>query len=291
MTRRLSVDKPERARKAGGSKVVTKTRATAGSGVTGSLSRGLEIVDTLVRVSRPMGLSDIAAESGLDPSTVHRLLQTLAEAGYVVREQSTRQYLPGPRALSPLSLFHPLTQLRREVAAVLQALRESTGETTALVLYIGLERLVVDFVRGNHPLTPYYDTWLKSPLHGSASGKLLLASLTRAERDRLLGEPPFPALTPKTVTTLDALEKQLDEANRNGYVVARDDAYAGLIAIGAPLASPGEKPMGCVVATAASKTMSASREADIAHALKSAAALLLNTAPSLKALQYWSSRR
>ena len=59
---------------------------------------------------------------------------------------------------------------------------------------------MVDFIRGRLPLSPYYDTWLKSPLHGSASGKILLAWLPDEEREQLLGPGPYTSHTPKTVT-------------------------------------------------------------------------------------------
>ena len=99
-----------------------------------------------------LSLSDIAAETGLDASTAHRLVQTLTENGYAVRDDVQKRYLPGPRALSPLSLFHPLTQLRREASSTLHSLQKETGYTTALALFVGKERMVADFVQGGHPL-------------------------------------------------------------------------------------------------------------------------------------------
>ncbi len=258
------------------------------SGTVGSLARGLLLVDVILRAVRPMSLSDIATEANLDISTVHRLLQTLGEHGYVVRVDRTKGYLPGPKALSPLSLFHPLSQLKHEARSVLESLRDSTNETIALVLFVGTERLVVDFVRGNHSLSPYYDTWLKSPLHGSASGKLLLAWQSSVDREKILGPSPYKKITSQTVTESKDFFEYLDQVRLQGYAVARNDAFEGLIAIGAELMHTHEGlPLGCLVMTGASASVSPEREVEIANCIKAASALLIGSAPSLQALRQW----
>jgi DNA-binding IclR family transcriptional regulator len=262
-----------------------------GAAVTGSLSRGLQVLEVLRHTTGSLSLSDIAAETGLDASTVHRLLQVLNENGYAARDDVQKRYLPGPRALSPLSLFHPVTLLRREAGAMLQAFQEETGETIALVLFIAQERLVVEFARGNQPLSPYYDTWLKSPLHGSGSGKLLLAWLSDSERAQLLGPGPYMARTPQTITDVELLSQHLDQVRMQGYAVARDDAFQGLTAIGVPLMYPGDaQPLGCLVITSRSGSMSVQAESAIADKLKTTSRLLLNSAPSMQALRQWNVR-
>ncbi len=261
------------------------------SAAVGSLSRGLQIIDVLTSAQGCLTLSEIAALTGLDSSTTLRLLYSLTERGYVVRDDSAKRYLAGPRALSPLSLFHPLTLFRREAEQILRSLLDNTGETCALILFLGNERLVIDFLRGKQPLSPYYDTWLKSPLHGSASGKILLAWLPDAEREQLLGPGPYTAHTPKTVTDPAMLRDQLEQVCRQGHAVARGDAYQDLVAIGAPLMMPSHsRPMGCLVVSSTSQSLPEDAEADIVTSLKAAAAQLMNSAPSLQVLRHWTPR-
>lgn len=257
----------------------------------GSLSRGLQILDVLTQAPGWISLSEISAETGLDASTAHRLVQMLIENGYAVRDDALKRYLPGPRALSPLSLFHPLTQLRREAMPVLEFLRTQIGETCAFVMFIGQERMVVDFVRGNHPLSPYYDTWLKSPLHGSASGKLLLAWMPEAERAELLGPGPYRAYTAKTITSPDKLEDDLKMVRNKGYAVAREDAYESLVALGVPLAFQREtQPVGCLVITAPSSSLGPHDELKVSEQLHAATTLLMNGAPTMQVFRQWAVR-
>lgn len=262
-----------------------------GAVVSGSLSRGLQVLDVLRQANGYLSLSDIAAETGLDGSTAHRLLQTLTESGYAVRDDVQKRYLPGPRGLSPLSLFHPLTQLRREASSTLHSLQQKTGYTSALALFVGQERLIVDFVQGAHPLSPYYESWLKSPLHGSASGRLLLAWMPESEREQLLGAGPFEAYTSETITDPAALAGELNSVRLQGYAVSRDDYYHGLLAIGAPLVDQvGAQPLGCLVFTAPSGSVMAEADAALADQLKAASRLLMLSAPSLHTFRQWSAR-
>lgn len=262
-----------------------------GAVVSGSLSRGLQVLDVLRQANGYLSLSDISAETGLDGSTAHRLLQTLTENGYAIRDDVQKRYLPGPRALSPLSLFHPLTQLRREASSTLHSLQKETGHTTALALFVGQERMVVDFVQGSHPLSPYYESWLKSPLHGSASGRLLLAWMSESEREQLLGAGPYEAYTPKTITDPAALSRELGQVRTRGYAVARDDYYHGLLAIGVPLIhQAGSQPLGSLVLTSPSGSVTVEAEEALANPLKAASKLLMNSAPSLQTFKQWSVR-
>lgn len=270
-------------------------KAAPGSGeesaAVGSLSRGLQIVDVLTSAQSCLTLSEVAALTGLDASTTLRLLHSLSDRGYVVRDDAAKRYMAGPRALSPLSLFHPLTLFRREAEQVLRTLQQNTGETCALVLFLGTERLVVDFIRGKQPLSPYYDTWLKSPLHGSASGKILLAWRADNEREELLGPGPYTASTPKTVTDPAVLHEQLEEVLRLGHATARGDAYQDLVAIAVPLLMPTHcRPMGCLVVTSTSQLLPQDAEAGMVTSLNAAAVMLLNSAPSLQVLRQWTPR-
>lgn len=242
-------------------------------------------MEFLVESPTPRGLSEIAAGVGIDGSAAHRLLQTLVEQGYVVRDGQSKRYLAGPRALLPLGMSHPVKELSRESLPILGSLRASTGESCALVLFISSQRLVCELAPGAHPLVPYYDTWLRSPLHGSASGKVLLASLSAKDRADLLGPGPYQASTPHTITDPAALERHLEEASARGYAIARDDAFVGMTAIAAPLICS-KRIVGCLTIVGRSEALTPESDADHAEALINAAALLTHSAHSLRNVNF-----
>ncbi|MDO8277564.1 MAG: IclR family transcriptional regulator [Burkholderiaceae bacterium] len=249
----------------------------------GTLVRGLAILEVLVAATQPMSLGEVAQACGLDQSTVHRLLRTLEEGRYVVRNGETRRYSPSPKLLHPLPLLHPLNQLRRECAPVLAELALHLRKTVVLVLFIGWERLVVDIAQIAGSLTPYYGTWLQGPLHATAGGKALLMSVDAQLRRAILGEGPLEAITPQTLTDLGPLNVELDASARRGYVLSREEHRAGVTNLAANIRNWGGSVVGCLIVTGHAREMDDATCATLGDELKRAAELFVYQAPSLEA--------
>lgn len=223
--------------------------STAESGVggrqeTGSLQRGLMILEVLQAAARPMMVTEIAEAVGQPISTVHRLLNSLIQSEYAFRDSSKR-YLAAPKAYMPLNLYHPLNVLRADAREYLRALRDQFRQTTSLIIFLGVHRLVVELAVENESLSPYHATHLKSPLHGAASGKILLASLPPKLRADLLGPGPYKQATPHTITDPQALEAELELTRSRGYAIAVDENYVGLSAVAAPIRASPHHTIGC----------------------------------------------
>src|SRR5690606_27094609 len=200
---------------------------------TGTLSRGLAVMDVLLASSQPLSLAEVAAKVGLDQSTTLRLLRALEAARQVLRLADGKRYLASPKALRPLSLFHPLEALRREAAPMLRDLANKLSKTVVLVVYFGLERVVLDVLQSPGSLSPYYESWLKGPLHASGPGKALLLSMDDKSRKSALGAEPYAAFTDATIRSWDAIQRNLQEAAQLGVISVCDEHYDGLTALAA----------------------------------------------------------
>lgn len=258
---------------------------TAVSGKIGSLSKGLSILNLLADAPAPLAMTEITEALGLDNSTTYRLLQTLTEEGYVVRGAGSKQYVAGPRILAALPTQHPFSNFRREISSSLHRLRDELGETVAGVLFVGRERIIVDVVQGRDSLSPYYTSWLRSPLHGSASGRLLLLSLSADDRRKLIGEGPYEAVTPYTTTDPKQLAEELMQIRARGYTVVRDESLIGITAIAASI-TLGNQALGCLAVTGNSSRIDRLAADTIGQGLLNAAKLISQGAPSLRALAH-----
>ncbi len=258
---------------------------SGGASQTGTLERGLRMLEIFVSASGPMSLSRVAEEANVDPSTAHRLLRVLVQLGYVIRDPATRKYHAGPRVLIPLSLYHPLHQFRRDSNSALTAFREESGLTVALVLFIRHERMVVEIIAGSERLSPYYDTHLKRPIHSSATGKVLLAAIPSSEWAALLGSEPYPATTPATLTTDAQLEQDLKLYKEQGFTSTFDESVKGLSAVAAPIKDHNGRTICCIVGFGHSTgLLSADRRDAMGSMVKRAAELVAYTSNSLQAL-------
>lgn len=221
-------------------------------GESGSLQRGLALIEILQGALRPLTVTELADAAGISISTVHRLLQLLVRSEYVYRDTSKR-YLASPKAYMPLDLYHPLNVLRQEARDHLRALRDQFRQTTSVIIFLGVQRLVVELAVENDSLSPYHSTQLKSPLHGAASGKILLASLNAKSRADLLGPGPYPQITPSTITDPQALEAELKMTRNRGYAIAIDENHIGLSAVATPIQASATHTIGCFVIAGLSK--------------------------------------
>lgn len=250
----------------------------------GPLGRALRILEIAIEAARPLSSAEIAQRCGLDPSTAHRLVQALTGTGHLLRDEATKRYLPSPKLIFPLPLYHSWNLIRRDAAPALAALRDQLGLTTGFVVFYLGQRVLVELAPGRDPLSPDYSTWLSSPLHASGSGKILLLAASPAERKRLLGPPPYEKFTAHTVTDHAALERELEESADRGYVLASDDYIVGFRVVAAPIRMPSGAIVGCFFCSGRSAGFTDRAAPDIGLAVKHAAELFSRTAPSLQTM-------
>lgn len=249
------------------------------------LERAFDVIEALLRTAQPLRLTALSEVTGLDASGTLRLLKTLADLGYVVRDDERKTYLPGARAAFPLGLMHPLQELRRDATELLLDIQRITTVTSALQVFLGGQRIVVELRHGASRLTPFWDTVSDSPHHSSASGKVLLTTLARTARLDLLGPGPFQAFTERTLTTHEALDRDLQAGLARGYFSAEEEAIVGMSSVAAPIRAATGVAIGAVIATGTSGQLPGDRLGAAGVAVKRAGDMLGTMSPAVRALE------
>ena len=108
---------------------------------------------------------------------------------------------------------------------------DELGETCNLTALSGTDVLYLDRVETAAPLRFYLYPGSRVPVHCSASGKVLLAQLTTAQRKRLLSHTPMERYTPNTLTTVDDYEKDIAQVKLNGYAFDNEEFLSGLFCV------------------------------------------------------------
>ena len=197
--------------------------------------RNLYVLEALSCAARPLTATEINAGLHLPVPTIHRLVATLEEEGFLTRDIDGRSYLPGPRLRgmargAMLGWYHQ--QPRREVLIRLNA---EVGETCNLSIPDGDAMLYIDRVETQWPLRIQLQIGSRVPLHATASGKLCLALLPDPVRERLLAQLPLVAHTPHTLTDPDRLRAALAEIRAQGYSTDAEELQEGMIAVAVPV--------------------------------------------------------
>jgi IclR family transcriptional regulator, KDG regulon repressor len=196
------------------------------------IDRWVELIETLA--DEPRSLAAICRATGLAKGTAFRQLAGLAARGIVMKDPIGSTYTLGPAMLrlatAALSSVGSLVALDR---SALEELSEETGETVALHVRSGLERVSVDEVPSRHSIRYTSLVGAVAPLHVGASGCVLLAFMPDDQRDRSL------TLLAAAVRDLDrqALEERLRMARRDGWAVSLGARLPGASAISVPVQS------------------------------------------------------
>ena len=195
-------------------------------------------------------LQSLSEETNIPKPTLHRMLQQLESAGLLERNGDNRQYGTGVRLrkLAENLLLNDTFQGARH--SVLRSLVNEVGESCNLTALSGSEVMYLDRVETPAPLRFYLHSGSRVPVHCSASGKVFLAGMTPAQRQRLLAHAPLEAFTPKTVTNLDALEEEIKQVKRQGFALDNEEFLPGLLCVAVLVPSANGRSNLCVAVQA-----------------------------------------
>ena len=139
-----------------------------------SLDRALDVLETLAAAGE-LGVSEVAARSGLVVSTAHRLLAGLANRGYVGQNPANGRYALGFKVLELAGGLEVRTSpLRAAARPHLERIQQATSETTNLVILDGDRVVYVDQVEGSHSVRMFTRLGSSALAHTTGSGKAIL---------------------------------------------------------------------------------------------------------------------
>jgi len=207
--------------------------ATEGKNPIQVIERMMKLLDVLSQHAEPVTLKQLALETGLHPSTAHRILGAMTQSGFVDRTDAGI-YRLGIRLLELGSLVKSRISLRDTAMPMMLKLHAATGESVNLGIRAGDEIVYVERTSsGRSSVRVVHIVGGRAPLHTTATGKLFLVEdgLERI-RDyaRRTGLPPS---TPASIATLPALEKELDRVRRHGVGFDLDEVETGVRCIAA----------------------------------------------------------
>jgi IclR family transcriptional regulator, acetate operon repressor len=208
--------------------------------------RLVALLEVIAARDQRHSLQSLVEETGLPKPTVHRMLQQLEAAGLLQREGDGRHYGTGTRlrTLAENLLLNDSHYGARH--AVLRRLVEEIGESCNITALSGSEVIYLDRVETAAPLRFYLRAGSRVPVHCSASGKIMLAQMTRTQRRRLFASEPLEKYTPKTITDFASLEAEIAKVKKLGYAVDDEEFLPGLVCVAVRVAKHGEPTNLCI---------------------------------------------
>ncbi|MDQ6896413.1 MAG: IclR family transcriptional regulator [Actinomycetota bacterium] len=208
------------------------------AGTVRSIERAFDLLETMADHGGTMGLSQLATASGLPLPTIHRLLRTLVDLGYL-RQDASRQYVLAPR----------LIRLGESSAAMLgvwakphlDRLVKELGESANLAMLDGDEIVYVAQAQSHQSMRMFTEVGRRVLPHCTAVGKALMARMPQDVVADVLRRTGMPEHTEHTITNPGAFAQALRWVNEHGYAVDDEEQEHGVrcVAVAVPDA-PGQ---------------------------------------------------
>jgi DNA-binding IclR family transcriptional regulator len=195
------------------------------------IDRMSTLLDALAAHDGGSALKLLAAETGLHPSSAFRILGSLIQNGFVVRDASGR-YLLGPRLLQLASKVRAGRDLHALARPVMERLRDRIGETVNLTVREGDEMVYVERVTPNRMMRVEQVIGSRAPLHVTAVGKMMLGESGAAAIRDYARRTKLPAYTANTLKSAAALLRNISAILVQGYAYDDEEAELGVGCIG-----------------------------------------------------------
>ena len=239
-----------------------------------SVQRIFALLELLAASPRGAGLQKLAEGTGLAKSTVHRLLASLVQLGYVAQDPETSQYRLTLKLFELSSSAANQLDLMGIAKPHLDRLSATTGEAVHLVLRDDLD-IVYIYKAESGNLRMSSHVGLRAPLYCTGVGKAILSSLPAAEVQRIWNSSDRKKLTAHTITELPALERQLRAVRANGFAIDDEENELGIRCVALPIPGPDGRAQAAFSISSLVPHMSEERIAEIARiSLETRAAIL-----------------
>jgi len=195
--------------------------------------RLLHLVSVMADNNGHITVVELIDRLGLPKQTVHRLVTTLQNEGFI--ERQGRFLAPSHKLLGLASgllqtqaSFDTRHKILKDIAAL-------TGETVNLVMPQADGMRYVDRVDTNWGFRFLLPIGTHVPFHCTASGKTYMAYMRKDQRKIFVKRLTFEAFTTNTHTSPDTLHLELDNIKKQGYAMDNEELYEDMLAIAVPI--------------------------------------------------------
>lgn len=204
-----------------------------------AVDRALDILLAFTATDSELTATELLNRVALSRPTLYRLLYTLEQNGFLISEGDPQKFRLGPSVAHLAHVWTASLDISNVAQPMLRRVWEASGETVALFVPQGTDRLCVAEIASMQPLSFKRGVGYKERLALGASGRAILA-FRDYDRDEI------EALITGLNTNVDDYETELETTKRRGYAISLEELIAGAVAVAAPFFSGNGKAAGSI---------------------------------------------
>lgn len=193
-----------------------------------SLHKVLDIIDAVGKAGS-LGIGEISDQLGFPPSTIHRIVSTLAMRGYFKQDVENRRYSLSVKFLELASMVQLQINLTSIARPHLEHLMAETRESANIAVQDGDEVAYLDVVQSNHSMLQLFTkVGARVPLYCTGVGKLFLGQMGETEINAYLKRIRRTPFTTKTFVEGGGIRTELSHIRARGYAVDNEEMEDGV---------------------------------------------------------------
>ena len=223
-------------------------RATPEPRLSRSFEYGTAVLESFSGEYRELGIAELADIIGVSRSTTHRYATTLVELGFL-EQSAKRTYRLSAHALDPGLAALQTIQAGVRAYVALEELRDEVGHTVTMGVLDGARVIYLHRLfghrRGQYAIDMDLGTGASVPVYCTALGKVLIASVSDAERRALIAGLNLVPYGPRSITLVSDFEAAIERIRPRDVVVSDEEFIGGARSIASLVPRPpGEHALG-----------------------------------------------
>ncbi len=219
-------------------------------GTLGTIRNTMRVLELLSTGPSYQQLTELANQAGMSLPTIHRLLKSLVNAGFVEQHPQSSRYSLGPEFVRFSERYLGRHQALRALAPYLVELRNRTKATILVALLIRGSVVYVDRVDGEDVGGVYRKSHRSHSALETAAGRVLLARADDEAWDQAVSTAIAQGVTPQGIDPHDFAQRHREEWARQPYLVLPDPQLTDFVEIAVPVTDQRDHVRAALAATA-----------------------------------------
>ncbi|WP_062228827.1 IclR family transcriptional regulator [Aureimonas frigidaquae] len=238
--------------------------------IVGPVLKALKVLDAVAQKGHPVSLTVISTELDLPKTSTFRYLRTLSAAGFLSYDAAADRYSVGTRFRMLANADNGIQRLRDRALPILEDMNREFNETVNLGVLSGNEIVYIAILEPTRGVRMQARVGRRDPLHSTALGKAILASLPEPERGRLISQT-LPQRTFRTMTQYEAVMRQLRAVETSGIAIDAGENEDGIMCVGTPIRHEAGYPLAAISLSAPERRVTGTVRERIIDRLQAAA--------------------
>jgi DNA-binding IclR family transcriptional regulator len=198
-----------------------------------SLHKVLDIIETIADLGQA-GIRELSAKTGFPPPTIHRILATLVERGYLKQDSISKSYALSFRFLELGAKVQQHFNLTSVARPHLERLMVATRESVNLAVQDGDHVVYLDSAHSNYSMLQLFtQPGARVPLYATGVGKVFLSLWDERNVREYLNRTDRIRFTSRTLVEQEGLLSELRRVRDQGYAVDDEEMENGVRCVAA----------------------------------------------------------